>query len=232
MRSASKFTCVFLLSLICLPAAAQESADGRSYLDEVLASATKKTAKYYRVAEGKEGELFIGKTYTLDGKLKAEGHYADARLAVPHGAFVYYHPNGKVESRGMYVDGNKSGVWERFDAWGGALAEKVYDHEPLANILYTRAETMPEYAQGGERAFIKHVRETVSPIAGDRLKGEVTTSFVVEKNGELTDVKVVAGRDSIFDSQVVEAVKATSPWQPGVDQGRPVRVQMRVPVQF
>lgn len=211
---------------------AQGPDEGKQYLNEVLAMTAKKSARYYRVNEGKAGELYIGRTYTIDGKLKAEGHYSDAALRIPHGTFTFFHPNGKVESRGTYANGNKSGVWERFDVWGGALAEKVYDPEPLANIIYTRAQTMPEYLGGGEKAFVKYVKEKVTPISGDRLKGEVTASFVVEKNGELTDVKVIDGKDVVFDGQVVDAVRSTSPWQPGADQGRPVRVQMRVPVQF
>lgn len=218
------------------PATAQVSGE-RQYLDEVLASTTVKKARYYRVNEGKEGELYIGKIYTTDGKLKAEGRYQDAALTLPSGPFTYYHANGKVESRGLYVDGNKTGVWERFDVWGGALAEKIYDPEPLANIIYTRAQTMPEYPGGGEKAFVRHLREKASPINGDKLKGEVMASFVVEKNGELTDVRVIRdgaeeGKNSVFEDQLVDAVKATSPWQPGAEQGRPVRVQMRVPVQF
>ena len=206
--------------------------DERQYLDEVLASATVKKAKYYRENAGKDGDLYVGKTFTIEGKLKAEGHYKDAALTLEHGHFVFYHANGKVESQGDYIDGNKSGVWERFDVWGQPLAEKVYDPDALANIVYTRAQTMPEYANGGEHAFVKYVREQVSPISGNKLKGEVTATFIVEKNGELTDVKVIDGKDANFDGQVVEAVKATSPWHPGEDQGRPVRVQMRVPVQF
>lgn len=215
-----------------MPLMAQEQDGQRQYLDEVLAATTVKKARHYRVNEGRDGELFIGRTYTMDGKLKSEGRYADAALIVPHGAFVFYHPNGKVESRGAYVNGNKSGVWERFDAWGAPLAEKIYDPEPLENIIYTRAGTMPTYPGGGERAFVKYVRQKVSPISGQRLKGAVTASFVVEKNGELTDVKVIDGKDGVFDGRVVDAVRSTSPWQPGADQGRPVRVQMRVPVQF
>lgn len=223
---------LFLFAASICSSAFVEAQGGKQYLDQVLAATTPKKATYYRVNEGKDGELYIGKTYSIEGKLKAEGRYADAGLNVPNGPFVFYHPNGKVESRGEYVNGNKSGLWERFDVWGGALAEKIYAPEALENIIYTRAQTMPQYSGGDQRAFVRHVRQKVSPINGDRLKGEVTTSFIVEKNGELSEVKVVDGKDSVFESQLVEAVKSTSPWQPGADQGRPVRVQMRVPVQF
>jgi antitoxin component YwqK of YwqJK toxin-antitoxin module len=38
----------------------------------------------------------------MDGKLKAEGQYADAELNVPNGTFTFFHPNGKKESIGEY----------------------------------------------------------------------------------------------------------------------------------
>jgi antitoxin component YwqK of YwqJK toxin-antitoxin module len=57
------------------------------------------------------------------------------------GPFVFYHANGKVESKGFVRNGNKSGLWERFDVWGGALAEKVYDPEPAGeHHLHTRPD--------------------------------------------------------------------------------------------
>lgn len=229
MRTLILFLTALVFSLGSMNASAQAQ---RQYLDEVLAATSVKKARYYRVNEGRDGELHIGKIYTVDGKLKAEGRYADAALTLPSGPFVFYHANGKVESKGLYSDGQKTGVWERFDVWGQALAEKVYDPEVLANIIHTRADAMPAYPGGDERAFVHYLRGKVSPINGDKLKGEVTASFVVEKNGELTDVKVMGGKESVFNDQLVDAVKSTSPWQPGADQGRPVRVQMRVPVQF
>jgi protein TonB len=57
-------------------------------------------------------------------------------------------------------------------------------------------------------------------------------SFIVEKSGELTEVKVVDGADEQLGREVVQAIKATSPWTPGEERGVPVRVQVRLPVQF
>ena len=205
--------------------------EDRQYLSEVLAPAAKKKAAFYREHAGRAGELFQAKTFSIGGKLKAEGTYVDSSLNIPHGNFVFYHPNGRVESRGAYVNGLKSGIWERFDAWGEPLAEKIYDPEPLANIIYTRAQTMPEFRGGGERAFVRYVKERVE-ANGDQVNGTITASFVVEKTGELSDVKVVESRGEIIDGRVVQAVKQTAPWQPGEEKGLPVRVQMRVPVQF
>jgi len=55
---------------------------------------------------------------------------------------------------------------------------------------------------------------------------------VVEKSGDLTDVKVVEGSNALMNDQLVDAIRSTSPWQPGAEKGQPVRVQVRLPVQF
>src|SRR5436190_8038903 len=204
----------------------------RQYLSEVLATTTKSKASYHRVAEGKDGDLFIGKTVSVDGKRQAEGRYKDAALTLEHGAFVFYHPNGKVESQGEYDMGNKSGLWLRFDQWGRPLAEKIYDPEPLANIVYTRAHAMPQYREGGERELVRYIKNSITPVDGVRLKGTVTTSFIVEKDGALSDVKVIDGKSNEIDEQMVQAIKSTAPWLPGEERGQPVRVLMHVPVQF
>lgn len=202
------------------------------YLSNVLEPTSRGKAAFYMVPEGMDGELHIGKIYTMDGKLKAEGRFRDAALTIEEGAFVFYHPNGKVESKGEYAMGNKTGVWLRFDVWGKPLAEKVYNPDVLANILYTRAETMPSFRGGDERVFVHTVKEGMKLPSGTSVKRQVMTSFVVEKNGELSEVKVIEGKDKEIDDQLVDVIKSTSPWAPGVEKGLPVRVQMRVPVQF
>lgn len=62
-----------------------------------------------------------------DGTVMMTGHFADADLKVPHGPFAYYFVNGKLESRGDYVLGAKSGTWQRFTAWGTQLPDRIYD---------------------------------------------------------------------------------------------------------
>ncbi|WKZ66307.1 MAG: energy transducer TonB [Flavobacteriales bacterium] len=233
MRTPHLFLLLFLSApLASLSAQGPGGDEQRQYLSEVLVPTAKKKAAYYREAAGREGDLFIGKTFTVDGKLKAEGTYRDAAMNQPHGSFVFYHPNGRVESRGEYINGNKAGVWERFDAWGQPLAEKIYNPEPLANIVYTRAQTMPQFRDGDQRALVRYVRTKVESQANRKVKGSYTTTFIVEKDGSLSDVKVIEGQDDRIGEQVAGAIKSTEPWTPGADKGQPVRVQMRVPVQF
>ncbi len=210
------------------PTAAAQGPD-RILLDAQLKVTKARQASYYRVLEGVEGGAYLGRTYTMDGRLKAEGLYVDEQLTVENGRFTFFYANGQVESTGDYAHGLKKGVWQRFDAVGHALAEKVYDPEPLADIVYTRAETMPSYP-GGDKELIRRVRSQMEAQLGERMKGEVTASFIVEKNGELSDVRVLEGEDAALIEKVKEVLKRTPGWEPGRDKGRPVRVQVQVPV--
>lgn len=202
------------------------------YLSAVLEPTSKKNASFYRVPNGTKEQLFVGTTYSLDGRMKAEGTYTDAALTIEHGTFVFYHQNGNIESSGAYEHGRKSGIWKRFEPTGDALAEKIYDPEPLANIIYTRAQTMPQYNEGDDRELVRYIKDRVNAGAGKRTKAKVTASFVVEKSGALSDVRVIGGKDAEVDQQVADAIRSTAPWSPGMEKGQPVRVNMRMPVQF
>ncbi|MCB0793844.1 MAG: energy transducer TonB [Flavobacteriales bacterium] len=219
----------FLLSVIIAPVLGQ--GPEKVYLNTVLEETSPRKASYYLQREGVEGSYFIARIYSMDGRLKAEGRYLDESCQIEHGMFTFYHANGKVESSGRYENGNKSGVWNRFDQWGRELAEKVYDPEPLAGIVYTRAEIMPQYP-GGERELVKYIKDQVEDPNGKRLRGQVTTSFIVEKDGYLSNVAVVKGKNEEVDERVVNALKQSPQWEPGIEKGQPVRVKMRVPVQF
>ena len=213
-----------LLLLTCLVslAAPGDNRSQRIYLNKVMEVTTKGKAEYYKIPAGQEGSTYIGRIYTMDDVLKAEGHFIDAALRVPHGSFTYYHPDGKIESQGEYVMGNKSGVWQRFDEWGQQLAEKVYDHAPLENIVYTMAPTMPQYP-GGDQAMITYLKGISPGLHG------ATASFVVEKNGDLSDIKVIGAEPGAAD-HVVQALEKAPRFEAGEKDGIPVRVQMRVPL--
>jgi hypothetical protein len=62
-----------------------------------------------------------------EGALMMTGLYADEQLTVPNGRFTYFYSNGQIESSGLFQGGLKRGVWFRYNALGGLLAERVYE---------------------------------------------------------------------------------------------------------
>lgn len=213
-------TLFLLAGLSFAPATAQPT-----YLDAGLEPTSKGNAVYYMVPGGSDGSGgYLAEIFTIDGKLKAKGHYADAACKVPDGHFVFFHPNGKLESEGDYEEGRKDGVWTRNDKWGRELAEKVYDSTPLINIVYTMAQTMPQFP-GGEKAMVHYIRDKVG-----KTRGDVMASFIVEKDGRVSELEVVGAEDPLLADRIASAISTAPRWEAGKQDGQTVRVRMRVPL--
>ena len=222
MFSGTMHPLLLAASIITTTFAPGDKKAARTYLSNVMEPTAKGKAAYYKMAAGQDGSAYVGKIFTMDDVLKVEGRYADAALNVEHGHFVYYFPDGSKESEGDYEMGHKSGVWQRYDQWGQQLAEKVYDPSPLENIVYTMAPTMPQYP-GGEQAMISYLKTKAGDVDG------ATATFVVEKDGDLSQIKVIGARSAISD-QLVMALDRAPRFEAGEKDGIPVRVHMRVPL--
>ena len=126
----------------------------------------------------------------------------------------------------------KSGV--NYDKSGKAIP--FVEIEPMPSHVETvhPVETEPTY-KGGIEVFYQFLsRNIVYPDfeKKNHITGKVYVSFVVEKDGTLTDVKVARGASPGLDSEAVRVIKLSKPWIPGAQDGKPVRVQYTVPVNF
>lgn len=66
----------------------------------------------------------------------------------------------------------------------------------------------------------------------DGIQGTVQVGFIVEKDGKVTDVKVVKGVHPLLDDEAVRVVAASPKWRPGRVRGVKVRTAMTIPVEF
>ena len=57
-------------------------------------------------------------------------------------------------------------------------------------------------------------------------------SFVVDKSGKVTSVKVLRGVDKYLDAEAVRVVQSMPKFKPGKQRGKPVKVQYNVPISF
>lgn len=99
--------------------------------------------------------------------------------------------------------------------------------------VYDYLEEMPEY-DGGEEAMMKHLaKEVVYPEEASKknIQGRVMVSFVVEKDGSLSNVKVMRGVHPLLDAESVRVVK-TLKFKPGKMNGKPVRCRFTIPINF
>jgi protein TonB len=64
------------------------------------------------------------------------------------------------------------------------------------------------------------------------VQGRVIVTFVVERDGSITDVKVVKSVDPSLDREAVRVVRSMPKWTPGKQKGDAVRVKYTMPVTF
>ena len=100
--------------------------------------------------------------------------------------------------------------------------------------VYEVCEQMPTY-KGGDVALLKYLTDSVKyPELAKKhgVQGRVIIGFIVEKDGSLTDVKVLRAVDRALDAEALRVVKGMPKWIPGSQNGQHVRVKYNVPVPF
>ncbi|MBS1501685.1 MAG: TonB family protein [Bacteroidetes bacterium] len=115
---------------------------------------------------------------------------------------------------------------------GNSDVKQVTEEDP--NKIFTAVEEEPSFP-GGQDAFIKYLSKNIHYPAVARengVQGKVFLSFVCEKDGSLTDIKVVRGIGSGCDDEAVRVLKNSPKWTPGVQNGKHVRVAYTIPITF
>ena len=96
------------------------------------------------------------------------------------------------------------------------------------------AEDMPAFP-GGMEAMIQFISSNIKYPADakkQKVDGRVLVKFVVEKDGSITEVKVIKPAFPSLDAEAIRVVKAMPKWKPGYQNGQAVRVQFAMPINF
>lgn len=106
--------------------------------------------------------------------------------------------------------------------------------ENVEEKTLTHSEVMPEFPGGMSRMYKwlgKNLRYPNAAVNAGK-EGRVVLTFVIEKNGAITDVKILKGIGFGCDEEAIRVVKAMPPWKPGLQNGKPVRVKYTLPLFF
>ena len=104
----------------------------------------------------------------------------------------------------------------------------------VSNKVFDVVEEMPHFPGGPAalQAFLSS--NTKYPVVAQEngVQGRVIVSFVVERDGSITDVRVVRSVDPSLDREASRVVRSMPRWSPGKQNGSTVRVKYTVPVVF
>lgn len=100
--------------------------------------------------------------------------------------------------------------------------------------VYEKVEQMPEFPGGNEELINFLVKAVQYPDEAKKkgTQGKVFVSFVVGKDGTVTNAKIAKGADPLLDAEALRVVGTMPKWNPGKEKGEAVAVQFTLPIVF
>ena len=112
--------------------------------------------------------------------------------------------------------------------------DEIIEIEEDDEEFFMVVENMPEFP-GGDLGLMKFIQKNVRypAIAKEyNITGKVYVSFIVDKQGNVTNVKIVRGVDKNLDAEAVRVVSSLPKYKPGKQRGKAVRVMFTIPINF
>ncbi len=100
--------------------------------------------------------------------------------------------------------------------------------------VFRIVEDMPEFP-GGKQALMKFIAQNVNypeVAQKDSIQGKVFVSFVVEKNGNVSNTRIARGVHPSLDKEALRVISEMPQWKPGKQRGKAVNVEFTLPIKF
>ncbi|TDQ09404.1 energy transducer TonB [Pedobacter metabolipauper] len=172
----------------------------------------------------------LGNVIVKDGN----GHFTEKTTSKSGDRFV---------EEGDYLNGLKNGQWTMKNATGTYWYTEKFDNGKFISgesfkdgqtYSYRTMESFPMF-KGGAEAFYKFLGRTIKyprEAEKQRIGGKVVLSFVVEKDGALSDIQILQGVYPSIDEEALRVVRLSPKWNPGTQHGVPIRVKYNIPITF
>jgi TonB family protein len=195
----------------------------------------------------------LRRKYTKEGQLIAEDYYyinrGAARLPESkdkerNGTSRMWYNSGKLKREIVFKNDKMNGTCKTYWENGQLKRDDIYEDGKLVsgkcytstgkNTPHYNLEIMPEFI-GGVGEMMKYVQQNVhypEKSKKNNIKGKVFVKFVVEVNGSISSVEILKGVNEEIDAEALRVVQSMPNWNPGFDDGTPIRVYFNLPIVF
>jgi protein TonB len=107
--------------------------------------------------------------------------------------------------------------------------------KPESNTPYYKVQKKPQFNHGGQTNFRQYIANHLEfpEIAKEHgISGTIYVQFIINKQGKLIKPKIIRGVDPVLDKAVMEVLKNSPDWEPGMQNNRKVDVKYTIPVIF
>jgi TonB family protein len=112
--------------------------------------------------------------------------------------------------------------------------QEEIDREPVMSDVFDRAEEMPQFP-GGHMGLIQYLSSNIrypEDAKKTGAQGRVVVSFIVEKDGSISNARVTKPTYSSLDEEALRVVNAMPKWTPGKVNGKPEKIKYSIPINF
>lgn len=195
-----------------------------------------------RYENGKKNGLSV--EYFENGVFKDSLRYLDGKR---NGTAIGYYQNGQLEYISKFSNGKRTGSRKNYYENGQIEKDESYEDGKLVSSKYYTetgkdttyaiieiVEKQPEFPGGVQNLFTFLSKNVKYPEQARQLgvSGKVYVEFVVEKDGSITDIKLIRGIGEGCDEEAMRAISKMPNWSPGIQAEKPVRVRFVLPVNF
>jgi TonB family protein len=136
-------------------------------------------------------------------------------------------------SKKMLLSSNKaSGVFIHL----GILLVSIiaFNSEKVSAQTMHNTNSMPVYTGGMDalKEFIVENLHYPENAGKDDISGIVQIAFMIDTAGKVQNIKVIQGISPVYDAEAIRVTGLISGWTPGIRQGKPVNIMVRMPVEF
>ena len=114
------------------------------------------------------------------------------------------------------------------------LVVVAYEQDNVSQDVYETVEQMPEFP-GGMEAMMRFLQQNIqypANAAKNKVEGRVVLQFVIEKDGQIGEVKIARSVDPELDAEALRVVKSMPTFIPGRHNGKAVAVWYTIPISF
>lgn len=216
---------------------------------------TKKTVSYEKgKATGKysewyeNGQKYIEGEFILDEKKPTSEptiqNYWDKnnnqKVIDGNGDFEEIIPQGTAS--GKIKNGFKDGIWIGQNKISATTYIETYENGKLKNgtskdklnmeYPYTEVFSQPKPRKGLDH-FYKYIAKNFNiPKNASNINGRILLGFVINKDGSITDLKIIKSINTEFDEEAKRLISAYPDWSPGEFRGLKVRTSYNIPLKF
>lgn len=217
-----------------------------TYLDGDWNKVTSSNYSFYQIItyNPTDSNLVGEKAYYKGGQIKLDRKYSNYKDGEFDGKYLDYYESGQVRKDIDYKDGKLNG--KRITYWnkGNPKRIDVYENNKLIDgkcfdlngkeVIYYEYEKMPHFP-GGNNGLIKYIKKQIKypEMSKDNgLSGTVYVSFIIEKDGKVSSVKILRGVNNELDEEAMRVVRKLPKWEPGIQDDEAVRVSYNLPIKY